>query len=68
MIKRHYFIYAEKPHRDGKGSYSCNSMTATYRSWLPNPLLVYREAKTLSENEMIGEKGDSVHIISFNRI
>ena len=68
MIKRHYFIYAKKPHLDGKGSYSCNSMTVTYRSWLPNPSLVYREAKTEAENEMIGEKGGSVYIISFNRI
>lgn len=68
MIKRHYFIGAEKPHGDGKGSYSFNSLTLNYRSWLPVPEVVYEQAAEHIAELMKDEPGKKIKIVSFNRI
>jgi len=68
MIKRHYFISVEKPHDDGHGSYSFNSCTFDYTSWLPNPSFVYKDAIRHMEDQMKDIKGTKIRILSFNRV
>ena len=68
MIKRHYFIAVEKPHADGNGSYSFDSATLDYTSWVHNPKKVYDDACTHFEEKLAHIQGGEIQIISFNRI
>ena len=68
MIKRHYFISAEKPHNDGKGSYSFQSITMEYQSFFADPDRVYRDATEHLAELMDVKDGDKIKIVSFNRI
>jgi len=68
MIKRYYFIAVEKPHNDGNGSYSFDSATLDYTSWLPNPKKVYDDASKHFYEKMNSISGEKLQIISFNRI
>ena len=68
MIKRHYFISGEKPHCDGSGSYSFHSMTASWESWFPQPLLVFSDMSERLEESMLAKKGSAVQVVAFNRI
>jgi len=68
MIKRHYFISVEKPHNDGKGSYSFNSCTGDFTSWLPDPKKVYADMYEHMKDEMKDINGTKLRIVSFNRI
>ncbi len=68
MIKRHYFISVEKPHNDGKGSYTYDSCTGDFTSWLPNPSQVYNDMCKHMEDKMKDINGRNIRIISFNRI
>tara|TARA_R110000744_G_scaffold250079_1_gene366296 strand:+ start:173 stop:379 length:207 start_codon:yes stop_codon:yes gene_type:complete len=66
MIKRHYFIAVEKPHNDGRGSYSFDSTTLDYTSWIPNPKKVYNDAEKYFYEKMDHITGDTLQVISFN--
>ena len=68
MIKRHYFIAVEKPHNDGKGSYSFDSATIEYISWMPDPKKVYVDAEKHFYEKLNHIAGDKLQIVSFNRI
>ncbi|QDP45952.1 MAG: hypothetical protein Unbinned3818contig1000_23 [Prokaryotic dsDNA virus sp.] len=68
MIKRHYFIAVEKPHNDGTGSYSYDSATLAYASWIPSPKIVYEDACEYFNKKMQHRAGDKIRIVSFNRI
>ena len=68
MIKRAYFISVEKPHNDGSGSYSFDSTTLDYTSWMPDSKKVHDDAEKYFNEKLDHIAGDKLRIISFNRI
>lgn len=68
MIRRHYFISAEKPHNNGTLGYAFQSTTLSYTSWLADPLKVYKEGCEYLKESMKDVKGGAINIVSFNRI
>ena len=68
MFTRKYFISVEKSHGDGTGSYTFNYATIRHKSLLPNPELVFEDAKKHYEEDMRDIPGDKIRVISFNRI
>jgi hypothetical protein len=68
MIKRRYFMAVEKNWNNGHGSYSFDSVTMDYSSWLPNPDKVFAECAARMEEKLKGTQGEKVQIIAFNRI
>lgn len=59
---------AEKPHGDGTGSYSFNTCTCDFKSWLPNPYKVFNDMTEHMEDKMKDIEGTKIQIIAFNRI
>lgn len=53
---------------DGSGDYSYLSMTVDSKTWLPNPLEVFKLATEHMEEKLKDEKGTVLKIIAFNRI
>ena len=68
MIKRYYFISAEKPHNNGTAGYGFQCLTLDYTSWVADPYKVYKEASEKLEELMKDIDGGTLKIVSFNRI
>jgi len=70
MITRHYFVSTKCNTGDGNGSYSYTYATGDYKSWLPDPVKVF---KSMIENAKEGyvKRGlnaDSIEILAFNQV
>ena len=70
MITRHYFISAQKPHGDGKLSYSFQFLTFSRKSWFCDSNDAFNSAKNelLKQFKECGYDGDKIDIQAFNRI
>jgi len=69
MITRHYFYSFKWNHIDGNNSYSYDTGTAAYKSWLPKSEYVFHEIKSRFVNKIQPKfKGGSFEAISFNRV
>jgi len=68
MITRHYFMSVEKPHDDGKGSYTFDCVTMSHKSLFPNPKYVFEDAGEYFEKKLSDSPGDKIKVLSFSRI
>ena len=68
MINRRYFISAEKPHADGKNSYSFMWLTVSARSFFPDPEKVLKESADELRKQFKDDPGKEIKILAFNRI
>jgi len=68
MIKRHYFMSAEKPYADEGRKPMHFAFTFHYTSWLPDPDKAFGEALKMASIHMSKQPGETVNVISFGHI
>jgi hypothetical protein len=58
----------KKLHGDGAGSYSYQTLTFSYKSWLPHPQDVFDDSLEKIKESMADKPGEDYEVCCFNRI